>query len=109
MEHALATDEAGPLESAGALRFYRAAIARLLDVRVPFMVGGGYAFRHYTGIERWTKDLDVFVRPRDAHHVLDVLAAIGTDARMLFPHWLGKVYSHQAFIDVVFSSGNGVA
>ena len=29
---------------------------------VPFLVGGAYAFAHYTGIVRHTKDLDLFVR-----------------------------------------------
>ena len=98
-----------PLEPEEAVQFYRAALTRLLDVRIPFMVGGGYAFRHYTGIERWTKDLDVFVRPRDAEAILHTLRPLGRDAEILFPHWLGKVYGDDAFIDVVFSSGNGVA
>ena len=29
---------------------------------MPFLVGGAYAFARYTGIERHTKDFDVFVR-----------------------------------------------
>jgi hypothetical protein len=90
-------------------QFYGAALARLHEARVPFMVGGGYALRFFTGIERWTKDLDLFVRPSDAATVLEVLAPIGTQAEMLFPHWLGKVYGPDAFIDIVFSSGNAVA
>ena len=72
------------------------------------MVGGGYAFMYFTGIKRWTKDLDIFVRPRDASLVLEVLSPLG-DSEILFPHWLGKVYGRGVFIDVVFSSGNGVA
>ncbi len=27
----------------------------------------------------------------------------------IHPHWLGKVYGIEAFIDVIFRSGNGVA
>jgi hypothetical protein len=90
------------------LRFYRSTLTRLLDADVKFMVGGGYAFRHFTGIERWTKDLDVFVRPRDARATLEILAPTGTHTEMLFPHWLGKVHCRGAFIDVVFGSGNGM-
>jgi hypothetical protein len=99
------------LEPAGAVGLYRGAIAALLDERIPFMVGGGYAFRHYTGIERFTKDMDIFVRPSDVDAVLKRLASVGTRAELLFPHWLGKVHGDDpdTFIDVVFSSGNGVA
>jgi hypothetical protein len=97
------------LEPGEVRHFYRGALERLLGSGVPFMIGGGYAFRHYTGIERWTKDLDVFVRPRDAGRVLEELAPTGTFAEMVFPHWLGKVYGVGAFIDIVFGSGNGTA
>jgi len=97
------------LEPAGVLQFYRDALVRLLEVGIPFMVGGGYAFRYYTGIERWTKDLDVFVRPPDARRVLEALEPVGTLAEMVFPHSLGKLHSAEAFIDVVFGSGNGAA
>jgi hypothetical protein len=98
------------LEPAEVVRFYCAAIVRLLEARVPFMIGGGYAFRHYTGIERWTKDLDLFVRPADVPATLEVLEPVGTHAGVLYPHWLGKVWGHDdAFIDIVYSSGNGLA
>ena len=40
----------------------------------PFLVGGAYAFARYTGIERFTKDFDVFVRPEDLDRLLGVLA-----------------------------------
>jgi hypothetical protein len=90
-------------------QFYRAALARLIGTRIPFMVGGGFAQRHYTRSDRPVKDLDLFVLPADARRVLDVLADVGTRAELLFPHWLGKVYAEGAFIDVIFSSGNGLA
>jgi hypothetical protein len=98
-----------PAEPAEAVELYRAAMSTLLEARVPFMVGGGYAFRRYTAIERYTKDMDLFVRPRDVRMVLQRLAAVGTRTELPFPHWLGKVHGGDAFIDVVFSSGNGVA
>jgi hypothetical protein len=92
-----------------AVEFYRAALRALLDAGIPFMVGGGYAFRHFTGIERYTKDMDLFVRPRDVGAVLRTLSSAGHATELVFPHWLGKAYGDDAFIDVVFSSGNGVA
>jgi hypothetical protein len=76
---------------------------------IPFLVGGGYAFGRHTGIDRHTVDLDVFVVPEDAPRVLEVFTEHGFTARMVFPHWLGKIYDRGRYVDVIFSSGNGVA
>src|SRR5262249_13068499 len=74
------------------------------------LVGGAYALQHYTGVVRHTKDFDVFVRPVDCQRVLDVFSAAGYRTELSFPHWLGKVFGgHGDFVDVIFSSGNGVA
>jgi hypothetical protein len=71
-------------------------------------VGGAYAFHRYAQIARYTKDFDIFVMGRDVDRLIDVLAARGYDARLLYPHWLAKVRSGDAFMDVIFNSGNGV-
>jgi hypothetical protein len=76
---------------------------------VPHLVGGAYAFQRYTGISRDTKDLDVFVRPADCQRSLDTFAAAGYRTELTFPHWLGKVLAGDEMVDVIFSSGNGVA
>lgn len=89
--------------------FYRSGIRALMEENVPFLVGGAYALAVYAGIERHTKDFDIFVRPRDAQWALDALGAAGYRTEMTFPHWLGKAYGDDDFIDVIFSSGNGVA
>ena len=47
-------------------RFYRNALRVLSEAKVPHLLGGAYAFAHYTGIIRHTKDLDLFVKPEDA-------------------------------------------
>ena len=43
------------------IAFYRRALAILNDAGIPHLVGGAYAFARYTGIERHTKDFDVFI------------------------------------------------
>ena len=43
--------------------FYLAALDLLEANRLPFLVGGTFAYARYTGIDRETKDLDIFVRP----------------------------------------------
>jgi hypothetical protein len=89
-------------------RFYLDALAVLGEAKVPYLLGGAYAFAHYTGIARHTKDLDLFVRPRDSGRALDALAKAGYRTEMTFSHWLGKAFSGDDFVDVIFCSGNGV-
>ncbi len=89
--------------------FYREAMDVLSRAGVPFLVGGAFAFVHQTGIDRSTKDLDIFVRPGDVHRLLGASAAAGYEADLLYSHWLAKIKSPTGFIDVIFSSGNGIA
>jgi hypothetical protein len=96
-----------PLNRA-ARTFYRHGLSKLNDSRIPFLVGGAYAFAHYTGIVRHTKDIDIFVHPRDSDRALQTLATAGYNTDLTFPHWLGKAFSGEHFIDVIFSSGNGL-
>lgn len=81
----------------------------MTGVGVPFLVGGGHALRHYTGNVRGTKDLDVFVRRSDALALMKGLSAAGFDTDLTFPHWLGKARIEDDYIDVIYSSGNGLA
>jgi hypothetical protein len=76
---------------------------------IPFLIGGGYALRHYAPNVRGTSDLDVFVRRRHAQPFLRALSAAGIDSDLRFPHWLGKARIEGECIDVIYSSGNGVA
>jgi hypothetical protein len=89
-------------------RFYRHAIRVLRETGVPFLVGGAFALESYTGLVRRTKDLDVFVRPGDCDRLLSRLHAQGFRTELRFPHWLGKAFKRGHFIDVIFSSGNGI-
>jgi hypothetical protein len=88
--------------------FYRHTLHLLEKAGHEYLLGGAYAFAVYTGIERHTKDLDVIVRPTDAPEVLATLAAAGYESRVVFPHWLGKAYQGDDFVDVIYASGNGV-
>jgi hypothetical protein len=89
--------------------FYRQALMALQAVQVPFLIGGGHALAHYTGIIRDTKDFDIFVYPHDCARVLEVLRAAGYLTELTFPHWLGKASRGSDYIDIIFSSGNSLA
>lgn len=89
--------------------FYRDAVDVLERAGVPFLVGGAYAFGLYTGIERHTKDFDLFLRPTDCEAGLRAFAEAGYETELPYPHWLGKAHCGDAFVDLIYSSGNGVA
>jgi hypothetical protein len=85
------------------------ALRALAGSGVPFLVAGAYAFFEYTGIFRDTKDLDVFLRERDLEDAFRVLEDAGFRTELLDPGWIGKAYRGEWFVDLIFSSGNGVA
>jgi hypothetical protein len=89
--------------------FYRDAMVALLDAGEPFLVGGSHALVHYTGIARHTKDFDIFIHRRRLERVLEVLANAGCRTEIPFPHWLAKAHRDYDLIDIIYSSGNGVA
>jgi len=89
--------------------FYIDALKKLTDTGIPFLVGGAFAFSHYSHVPRNTKDIDVFVKPEDCPRVLEAFERHGYQTTMPFPHWLGKIHAGEYFMDVIFNSGNGVA
>ncbi|RJG06909.1 hypothetical protein D3870_13680 [Noviherbaspirillum cavernae] len=89
--------------------FYRQVLDIMNACGIPFLVGGGYAFNCYTGFNRQTKDMDVFIRRPDYERIAEMLSHAGYDAELTYPHWLAKIRFDDAFIDLIFSSGNGVA
>ena len=88
----------------------RARALQLLEkAEVPVLVGGAYSYACYTGIYRDTKDLDLFPRKRDALRALDILAADGWRTERTDEVWLYKAFKGEYFVDLIFSSGNGIA
>src|SRR5690348_4200576 len=88
--------------------FYRRVLHDLEASGVPVLVGGAYALAHYTGIERRTKDFDLFLRRADYHRAAQTLDAQGFRTELTFPHWLGKVHAGSLCVDLIFNSGNGL-
>ncbi|HME91114.1 MAG TPA: hypothetical protein VKE49_06805 [Myxococcaceae bacterium] len=107
----LSTDEAEAVRkrTRGEIEARAGAIERLTEAGIPFLVGGAYAYGVYTGIYRDTKDLDLFVRKADAVRVLETLAQDGWRTARTFPVWLYKAFKGKWYVDVIFSSGNGIA
>jgi len=91
------------------LSFYRQVLQSLNAAKLPFLVGGAYAFNRYTSINRPTKDLDLFIRRADFERISEALLNFGYETELTHPHWLGKIHFKDTYIDLIFSSGNGVA
>ena len=89
--------------------FYRAALGELDKHHLPYLVGGAYAFARYTGIERHTKDFDIFIRASEWQRAEKILRDAGYQTELTFPHWIGKAFGGEDFIDLIFGAGNGVA
>lgn len=80
----------------------------LRDNNIDFLVGGAYALGHYTGIDRDTKDFDLFLRPADVSAALAIWRKAGYRAEYTFSHWLAKVKCGRVYVDIIFRSGNGL-
>ena len=85
------------------------ALALLQDAGLDPMVGGAYALRAHTTYWRDTKDLDLFLPKVRIHEALDLLKREGFRIEFTDPLWIAKAFDGPYFIDLIFSSGNGIA
>ena len=74
---------------------------------VPFLVMGGIG-SSTQGRERWTHDIDLFVRPEDAGTALEALGEQGFETEETFWDWLFKATKHDVTVDLIFRSSGGV-
>lgn len=89
--------------------FYVRTLAVLNESGIPFLVGGAFALTTHAGIERHTKDIDLFARRSDRDRILRALEAAGYRTEIPFPHWLAKAHGEGCFLDLIYSSGNAIA
>ena len=104
----IASTAAGTTDLDPETSFYRHVLQVLDAAGVPVLVGGAYAMSVYTGIERRTKDLDLFLRRADYDRAALALERAGHATDLKFPHWLGKALSGPWCVDLIFNSGNGL-
>ncbi len=91
-----------------AREFYASTLRALVGAGVPLVVGGAFALKHYAGIARDTKDLDVFVRQQELGLALQALQERGFRTDVTFPHWLAKAFYGEHFVDLIHNSANGL-
>jgi len=90
-------------------RIHGRALTLLQDAALAPMVGGAYAMRTHAGLWRDTKDLDLFLRKDRVGEALELLARAGYRTELTDPLWIAKAFAGTYFIDLIFSSGNGIA
>lgn len=94
--------------ASAALSFYTEAIALLNQHEIPFMLGGGMAMFHYTGIVRETKDIDIFCKSSTYPAILKLFAQHGFDTELTDVRWLAKVFRQQHYMDIIFNTVNNI-
>ncbi len=102
-----ALNAALPTAPYGAEAFYAETLADLAAERVPFLLAGTYALAAYTGIERPTKDLDIFCKPGDFPRILARFRDRGGSVEVEDERWIGKLRRGAHFIDVIFACAAG--
>ncbi len=92
-------------------KFYTKLIATMIRKKLYFMVGGTFAFREYTGIDRETGDIDIKI-PYDSHpQILQTLSESGykTELSETGFRWLAKVTDPDGFYtDFIYAERNGL-
>lgn len=88
--------------------FYKKVLAILEEKELQFMIGGGLAVSFHTGIQRDTKDMDIFCRVEDYPAIIHVFKEKGFYTEITDSRWLAKVYEGNCFIDIIFNSPNNM-
>lgn len=88
--------------------FYKEALQLLNQSGIDYLLGGGFAMSHYTGIFRDTKDLDIFCRPVDHTKILKFFSEHGYVIQLTDVRWLAKLFKGEYFIDIIFDTVNNI-
>lgn len=92
-------------------KFYTTLLATMVRKNIPFMVGGTFAFREYTGIDRETGDIDIKIPYDDHPQILQQLSEAGYKAELSETgfRWLAKVTDPDGFYtDFIYAERNGL-
>ena len=83
--------------------FYSEVLRLMAESEIPFLVSGTYALASYTGIDRPTKDVDVFAKAGDALKMLSFFKERGFDVEMVDERWLARITRGELFVDVIYN------
>jgi hypothetical protein len=88
--------------------FYSGVLSELLKTKLPFMIAGTFAVREYTGIERDTKDMDIFCKAGDFNKILSHFTQAGYETEIEDERWIAKITKGDKYFDIIFGSTNAI-
>ena len=91
-----------------ATEFYRETLQHLKDNNFRFLIGGAWALRYHTGINRDTKDLDIFCTAGEYPRILKYLIQQGFKTELTDARWIAKAFKDEHFIDFIFNTVNNI-
>jgi hypothetical protein len=101
------TRETRPVLEPNQTRIYKEALRALNNQRIDYAVGAAFARYAYTSIWRYTKDLDIYIRPEHLKCCMEILERAGFETKIKEEHWLAKAWKEEYFIDLIFGTGHG--
>jgi hypothetical protein len=85
-------------------------MAALVEARVPFLVGGGFAFAAFTGRWRDTKDIDLYVEPAFRDRAIFALSEAGFSdyfkKRGYDRRWIFRSTRAGVIVDIIWAMAN---
>jgi predicted nucleotidyltransferase len=89
--------------SPAAENFYSEVLQLMAKSGIPFLLSGTYALASYTGIDRPTKDVDVFAKAGDALKMLTYFKDNGFDVEIVDERWLARITRGKLFVDIIYN------
>jgi hypothetical protein len=91
---------------------YRFVINEAQERGTKFALGGGFAINAYTGLQRDTKDLDMYVTPSSREAMIEILGRAGmSDYYEQAPYdrkWIYRGHANGVIVDVIWAMANQV-
>jgi predicted nucleotidyltransferase len=83
--------------------FYCEVLTKMAESGIAFLVSGTFALASYTGIDRPTKDVDVFATAGDALKLLAYFREQGFDTVVVDERWLARITRGEMFVDIIYN------
>src|SRR3954447_16540295 len=83
--------------------FYSEVLQLMAESKIPFLLSGTFALASYTGIDRPTKDVDVFATAGDALKLLAYFNEHGFETALVDERWLARITRGELFVDIIYN------
>lgn len=89
---------------------YKCVLDRATREKVPFALGGGLAVGIYTGVGRYTKDLDLYILPEHREWAIEMMGQCGLedyfDVRSYNREWIYRAFAGDVIVDSIWAMAN---